>query len=179
LNLKQRQYPIFKYKFLQNMLFLQKKISLETLSNMLTTQSGNFQKFEFESLAGIVSNTSLTKIGENQITVKITAPVRLVPVAMLVDVAVVEPSPLCPDPSREKGRRRGRQRPGPPLFFPSSLHVADHRDLASTDPQHSAAETTPLQHASKSIEAGVTRARRQHNLRWPPTGRPCPRLSGL
>jgi hypothetical protein len=37
-------------------------------------------------------------------TVKITAPVHLAPVAMLVDDAAVEPSSLCPDPSREKWR---------------------------------------------------------------------------
>jgi hypothetical protein len=50
------------------------------------------------------------------VTVKITAPVRLVPVAMLVETPTVEPSPLYPEPSHEKGRRRGRQRPDPPLF---------------------------------------------------------------
>jgi hypothetical protein len=111
---------------------------------MLITQSEKFQKFEFEFLAGIGSNTWQAKSSEIKVTVKITAPVRLVPVAMLLDASAVEPSPLCPDPSREKGRRRGRQRPGPPLFFPSSLHVADHCDLARADPQHSAAETTPL-----------------------------------
>jgi hypothetical protein len=76
--------------------------------------------------------------------VKITVAVRLMPVAMLLDDAAVEPSPLCPDPSREKGRRRGDSTQDPPLFFPSSLHVADHRDLARADPQHSAAETEPL-----------------------------------
>jgi hypothetical protein len=85
---------------------------------MLITQSEKFQNFEFESLAGIVSNTWQTKIGEIKITVKITAPVRLVPVAMLIDDAAVEPSPLYPDPSREKGRRGGGQHPGPPSLLP-------------------------------------------------------------
>jgi hypothetical protein len=33
---------------------------------MLITQSENFQKFEFESLAGIVSNTWQAKIGGNR-----------------------------------------------------------------------------------------------------------------
>jgi hypothetical protein len=111
--------------------------------------------------------------------VKITAPVRLMPVAMLVDDAAVEPSSLYPDPSRatwEEMEDTART----PLSSPSpSLQAPDHRDLASTDPQHSAAATTPLQHASKAVEAGVARARRQHNLRRPPTGRPCPRRSGL
>jgi hypothetical protein len=49
----------------------------------------------------------------------------------------------------------------PPLFSLCFLLVADQQDLASTDPQHSAAETKPLQHASKAVEAGVARANRQ------------------
>jgi hypothetical protein len=70
--------------------------------------------------------------------------------------------------------------PGPPLSSPSSsLQAPDHRALARTDPQHTAAETKALQHASKAVEAGVARARRQHALRRPPTGRPYPRRSGL
>jgi hypothetical protein len=73
------------------------------------------KKFEFEFLAGIMSNTWQAKIGENQITVSIIVAVRLNPVAMLVETPAVEPSPLCPDPSREKWRRRGRRRPDPSL----------------------------------------------------------------
>jgi hypothetical protein len=38
------------------------------------------------------------------VTVRIIVTVRLMPVAMLVDDAAVDPSPLCPDPSREKWR---------------------------------------------------------------------------
>jgi hypothetical protein len=94
------------------------KISLETLAIMLITQSGNFQNFEFKSLAGISSNTWQTKIGKIVITVKITAPVRLMPVAMLVNDAAVDPSPLCPDPSRKKGRRRGDSTQDPPSLLP-------------------------------------------------------------
>jgi hypothetical protein len=113
------------------------------------------------------------------ITVRITVAVRLKPVAMLLDTSAVDPSSLCPDPSRatwEEMEDTART----PLSSPSpSLQAPDHRDLASTDPQHSAAETTTLQHASKAVEAGVARARRQHALRRPPTGRPCPRRSGL
>jgi hypothetical protein len=146
---------------------------------MWITQSGKFQNFEFESLAGIASNTWQTKIEQIVVTMKITAPVHLVPVAMLVDDAAVEPSSLCPDPSREKWREDEERAQDPPSLSLLSLQAPDHRALASTDPQHSAAETTPPQHASKAIEAGVARARRQHNLRWPPTGRPCPRRSGL
>jgi hypothetical protein len=48
------------------------------------------------------------------ITVKITAPVRPMPVAMLVDDAVVDPGALCPDPSREKWRE-GEERAQAPL----------------------------------------------------------------
>jgi hypothetical protein len=111
------------------------------LANLWITQSGNFQNFVFESLTGISSNTWQTKIEQIEFTVKITVTVHPVTVAMLLDSATVEPSPLCPDPSREKGRRRGRQHPGPPLFFLFSLHVTDRHDRASTDPQHAAAET--------------------------------------
>jgi hypothetical protein len=35
---------------------------------------------------------------------------------MLVDISTVEPSPLCPDPSRETWRRRVRTRPDPHLW---------------------------------------------------------------
>jgi hypothetical protein len=100
------------------------KISLETLVDMLITQSGNFQNFEFESLASISSSTWQTKIGKIVITVKITAPVRPLPIAMLVDNAAVEPSSLCPDPSREKGRRRGDSTQDPPSLLP---HLAARR----------------------------------------------------
>jgi hypothetical protein len=155
------------------------KIVLEPLSNMLTTQSENFQKFKFEFLAGIMSSTWQAKIKKIEFTVSFTVAVRLDPVATLVDTSAVDPSSLCPDPSRatwEKMVDTART----PLSSPSSsLQAPDHRDLASTDPQHSAAETMPLQHASKAVEPGVARARRQHALRRPPIGRPCPLPSGL
>jgi hypothetical protein len=124
---------------------------------MLTTQSESFQKFEFEFLAGIVSNTWQAKIEKIEFTVSFTVAVRLDPVAMLVETSAVEPSPLCPDPSREKWRRRRRTRPGPPLFSLCSLHVTDRRDLASTDPQHPIAATKPRQYASKATAPGATR----------------------
>jgi hypothetical protein len=147
---------------------------------MLITQSGNFQIFEFESLAGIVSNTWRTKIGRNR---------------FYCEDHCSRSSSACsharwwrrgraqlPLPRPEPWEREEKRKtaPGPPLSSPSpSLQAPDHHDLASTDPQHFAAETTPLQHASKAVEAGVARACRQHNLRRPPTGRPCPRRSGL
>jgi hypothetical protein len=74
---------------------------------MLITQGGNFQNFEFEILAGNSSNTWQTKSSQIKATMKITILACPNPVAMLLDDATVEPNPLCPDPSREKGRRRG------------------------------------------------------------------------
>jgi hypothetical protein len=63
---------------------------------------------------------------------------------MLMETSAVDPSSLCPDPSRatwEETEDTART----PLSSPSSsLQAADRRDLASTDPQRSAAETTPL-----------------------------------
>jgi hypothetical protein len=41
-----------------------------------------------------------------------------VTVAMLLDGATVEPSALCPDPSHEKGRRRGGSTQDPPSLLP-------------------------------------------------------------
>jgi hypothetical protein len=80
---------------------------------------------------------------------------------MLVDVSAVEPSPLCPDPDRRTWRRRGRTCPGPPLVSLCPLHVADRRDLASTDPQCPVAATKPHQHTPKAAAPGFARARGQ------------------
>jgi hypothetical protein len=89
------------------------------LSNVLTTQSENFQKFKFEFLAGILSNTWQTKIEKIEFTVSFTVAVRLDPVAMLVETSAVEPSPLCPDPSREKWREEEERAQDPPLSVSS------------------------------------------------------------
>jgi hypothetical protein len=112
---------------------------------MLITQSGNFQNFEFKFLAGISSNTWQTKIERNQV---------------YCEDHCRRPSRAC---SHAPGRRRGRAQPplprpepwereetrktvpGPPLYSSSSLQAPDHRALASTDPQHTAAETKALQ----------------------------------
>jgi hypothetical protein len=51
-----------------------------------------------------MSNTWGAKIQKIGATVSFTVPVRLAPVAMLMETSLVEPSPLCPDPSREKWR---------------------------------------------------------------------------
>jgi hypothetical protein len=108
---------------------------------MLITQSEKFQKFEFEVLAGIVSNTWQTKIGGNQVTVRITITVRLNPVAMLVDDAAVEPSPLCPDPSREKGREEEERAQDPPLCLSSSCTTPTA--MTAPEPTHSTPQPRP------------------------------------
>jgi hypothetical protein len=105
---------------------------------MLTTQSEKIQKFEFEFLAGIWSNTWRAKSREIEATVSLTVPVRLVPVAMLVDVSAAEPSPLCPNLSREKWRRRRRRRPDPPLSVPLPLPLCKlPTAVTSPEPTHS------------------------------------------
>jgi hypothetical protein len=122
---------------------------------MLTTQSENFQKFKFEFLAGIVSNTWQTKIRENQVTVSFAVLVRLDPVAMLVEAFVVDPSSLCPDPSREKWREEKERAQDPPSLSFLFLHNTDR--CARADPQHSVAEAKPLQHARKAAMPDVAR----------------------
>jgi hypothetical protein len=74
---------------------------------------------------------------------------------------LVDASPLCPDPSPGRRRRRGGSTPGPPSLLPSSLHVDDHPALASADPQHSAAEPATPQHASVAAVTGERCERRQ------------------
>jgi hypothetical protein len=103
---------------------------------MLTTQSENFQKFEFEFLAGIVSNTWQTKIQKIGATVSITVAVHLEPVAMLVEIPAVDPSPLCPDPSREKWREEEeRAQDPPPLCLSSSCTTPTA--VTAPEPTHS------------------------------------------
>jgi hypothetical protein len=55
------------------------------------------------------------KSSQIEATVKITVLARSNPVAMLLDDATVDASPLCPDPSHGKRRRRGDSTLGPPL----------------------------------------------------------------
>jgi hypothetical protein len=73
---------------------------------MLITQIGKFQNFEFESLAGISSNTWQKKIEQIMITVSCTVLPRSNPVAMLLDLPAVDPGALCPDPSRATWEKR-------------------------------------------------------------------------
>jgi hypothetical protein len=109
--------PKFEIRILQNLFFLgKKKISLETLASMLITQSGKFQNFEFESLAGISSNSWQTKIEEIKFTVSFTVLACSKPVAMLLDTSAVDPGALCPDPSRATWEER-KTAPGPPSLL--------------------------------------------------------------
>jgi hypothetical protein len=77
---------------------------------------------------------------------------------MLLGGASVEPRAPSPDPSRERRRGGGRQHRTPPSLSLLFLHVADHPALARADPQHSAAETEPLQHASEAAVSLDARA---------------------
>jgi hypothetical protein len=52
-------------------------------------------------------------------------------------------------------------RPGPHPCLSSSLHAPDRHALASTDPQHSAAETTTRQHTPEAAVPGATSERCQ------------------
>jgi hypothetical protein len=108
---------------------------------MLITQSGIFQNFEFKILAGNSSNTWQMKSSQIEATVKITVLARPNPVAMLLDDAAVEPSAPCPDPSREKGRRRGGSTQDPPLFFPACC--TSPTTLPSPAPTHSTPQPRP------------------------------------
>jgi hypothetical protein len=72
--------------------------------------------------------------------------VRPSPVAMLVDAPSVEPIPLCPDPGREKWRRKGRTRPDPPLF-PSALCTTP---TGVSSPEHAHSTPTPGQHPANT-----------------------------
>jgi hypothetical protein len=117
------------------------KISLETLTNMLTAQSESFQKFEFELLASISSNTWQMKIEQILITVVITIAVRPAPVAMLLDGAAVEPSSPYPDPSREKWREEEKRAQDPLLCLLSSCMTPTV--LLSPAPTHSTPQPRP------------------------------------
>jgi hypothetical protein len=108
---------------------------------MLITQGEKFQKFEFKFLAGIVSNSWQTKIGENRAIVSFTVLMRPDPVAILMDDAAVEPSPLCPDPSREKWREEEERAQDPPLCLSSSCTTPTV--VTAPEPTHSTPRPRP------------------------------------
>jgi hypothetical protein len=88
-----------------------------------------------------MSNTWQTKIEKIESTVRITVAVRLNPVAMLVDDAAVEPSPLCPNPSREKGREEEECAQDPPLCLFSSCTTPTA--TTAPEPTHSTPQPRP------------------------------------
>jgi hypothetical protein len=92
---------------------------------------------------------------------------------MLVGIPAVDPGALCPDPSREKWREGEERAQDPPSLSLHFLHDADHPALASTDPQHAAAETETPQHAHETAVPGVAFAPCQ----GPRTGHPLAALA--
>jgi hypothetical protein len=86
--------------------------------------------------------------------VSFTVPVRLAPVAMLVEISLVEPSPLCPDPSHEKWREEEERAQDPPSLSLLFLHVADR--VTSPAPTHRA--------PSRRQKPSSTRARPPHTV---------------
>jgi hypothetical protein len=128
---------------------------------MLITQSGNFQNFEFESLAGISSNTWQTKIGRNRFHCELHCSSSLKPCRHAGGHPRGRPRRPLPRPKPCDMGGMGGHRPDP-LSSPSpSLQAPDHHDRARADPQPSAAETAPLQHAPEAVVPGVAFAHRQ------------------
>jgi hypothetical protein len=60
---------------------------------------------------------------------------------MLVDDAAVEPSPLCPDPSHEKGREEEEHTHDPPLCLSSSCTTPTA--MTAPEPTHSTPQPRP------------------------------------
>jgi hypothetical protein len=88
-----------------------------------------------------VSSTWQTKIEKIVVTVSFTVLVRPDPVAILVDDAAVEPSPLCPDPSREKWREEEERAQDPPLYLSSSCTTPTA--VTAPEPTHSTPRPRP------------------------------------
>jgi hypothetical protein len=168
-----------KYKFLQNFFFLQNKNMTGYLDQYVEHPKWKILKIQIlSSCEHFVEHWQKQNQMKSKLLV-LHCSSSLHACSHALGGCSVDASPLCPDPSPGRRRRRGGSTPGPPSLLPSNLHVADRPALASADPQHSAAETNPCQHASKADEASVARARRQHVLRRSFTGRPRPRRSGL
>jgi hypothetical protein len=82
-------------------------------------------------------------------------------VAMLLDGASIDSSPLCPDPSHGRRRRRGGSTPGPPLSSSQQPARCRPPGCIRADPQPPAAKQEPFQHASVAAVAGETFERNQ------------------
>jgi hypothetical protein len=122
---------------------------------MLITQSGNFQKFEFKSLAGISSNTGRSKSNQIELTVAALFLLALALSPCSWETPRSSPAPPAPTQAVRSGGRR-RNAPRAPSQSSSSLHDADHPALARADPQHPAAKPEPSQHAPETAVPGAT-----------------------
>jgi hypothetical protein len=127
---------------------------------MLSTQTGKFQKFEFQTLAGISSNTGRSKSNQIKFYWCCTVLARPSAVAMLLDDATVEPSAPSPTQARRSGGETSFA-PRAPSQSPSALLDADHFGGARAGTQHPAAEPTPSQHAHVTAVTGTSFKRRQ------------------
>jgi hypothetical protein len=114
MNLKQEPFQIWNINFCKTHSFSRTKICQGTLSNMMSTQSGKFEKFEFWVLVGISSNTGRSKSNEIKDHWCSTVGARPCAVAMLSGLASVESSTPRPDPGREKGREKEKHTQDPP-----------------------------------------------------------------
>jgi hypothetical protein len=139
--------------------------------NTLTAQSGIFQKFKIQTLAGIVSNTLCAEIRKVKSTVADALLVR--PSSRSCTRRLSPLSPLstphlpCPDPCRETWKKGGETTG--PLSFPSaSLHDANPREHAygTLKPSADLANMLP-----KPPRPALNGARR----RTPTSGHPAPR----
>jgi hypothetical protein len=74
-------------------------------------------------------------------TVSCTVLLHSNPVAMLVETAAVDPSPLCPDPSREKWREEEERAQDPPLCLSSSCTTPTA--MTAPEPTHSTPHPRP------------------------------------
>jgi hypothetical protein len=136
---------------------------------MLITQTGKFQKFKFQTLAGISSNTGRSK--SNQIKFYWCCTVRARPsaVAMLLGISTVDSSAPSPDPSQEKRRGDEFCTPGPlpDIFCPARYRPPWRRQSRHTAPR-GRTSTLPAR----------PRDRRDRSQLQTPPGPPCRRASG-
>jgi hypothetical protein len=145
---------------------------------MMITQTGKFQKFEFQTLAGISSNTGRSKSNQILSYWCCTVRARLSTVAMLLDDATVEPSFPSPDPSREKRREEEKRTQGP---LPASSFPARCRPPWRRQSRH-----TALRGRASTLPARERGRRDRGKLQTQPgppqrraSGRAYPRRSGL
>jgi hypothetical protein len=145
---------------------------------MLITQSGKFQKFKFQTLAGISSNTGRWKSNQNQFYCGCTVLVRSTPVAMLLGISTVEPSFPSPDPSREKGRKEEKraQDPLPAPLLPARCRPPCPRQRRPTAPRGQA-DTFPARPRGRRARYALRTLPGPPSRRAP--GRACPRRSAL